>query len=94
MRFNKQQRHNLYKEALNIIKSGEESFMCLALDTAIDDIYDAKTNNFPYIDDPKEFPELHSQKPANVKPDESWFHGIEGRWQRIEVLRNCIEQTK
>lgn len=93
----KQQRHEVYKEALNIFNSKEGCvYLCENLRESVSKLVHIKFSNESYDKIIDMLPEFKNKKPKfkNKKPKNvwrAWFHGSE---ERINCLNQCIEETR
>ena len=88
----KAQRHEIYKEAKERIKSEKSWFICPALDIAGFHLGMKKRFDEQY-DLGKTFPEFWKQKPEGVEDDDPWFDTGDKN-SRIKVLDKCIKETE
>lgn len=83
--YTKEERCTIYKQALELIKSGTEFCICYAIDSV--------TGKYPsHKIMEEEFPELFKYKPKGVYF--WWFEfSPNGTKKRIRILINCINKT-
>lgn len=73
----------IFQKALRIIESGENLFMCNALELA------SGVNIIAH----KQFPEILEFKPGGVGKSSPWFPTtMEGKQKRIEILKELIKR--
>ncbi len=96
--FTKEQRHLIYKDALDNYQNGEKHrifCICRAIEKSIESkrkfkkIFAKQLSFFIAM----QFPELLKYKPKETTVLEFWWKQ-EDRTTRINVLESCIEQTK
>lgn len=95
----KQQRHEIYKWAKQLIKNKNAEFICQALYYAIQELH-KKRSIHRYRDALELCPEIQKMKPASVKDAaESWWSfdklgGVLFTKVKLWMLDTAIEQTK
>lgn len=97
MELTKQQRHEVYKKALQMlydeVKTG---FRCTAVcPNLIDICIQSKFTNGACVSIAHHFPEFYAQKPSDRQSFDVWWdHDEEGNCERKMALLNAIELTK
>lgn len=88
MKPTKETRNNIYTATLRKIRK-KTDYMCIAMLYAMDmcdDYYEITEDNFP---------EMFAYNPMHETLLGGWFPmTTKGMKKRIEILKNCIEQTK
>lgn len=94
-KFTRQQRHQVYMEALDRIVTNKNSFICDALYSTTKDLFYAGRNprKFPYSETVDAFPEFAKQKPNDLEKYDAWWPHKDVA-TRIKVLEKCIRQTR
>ncbi len=85
--FKKAQRNEVYKLAKTYIENRSESFLCLAIDEAVYDLY-----RIYYIDVLESFPEFANFAPKNVSECQIWW-AEDDKQSRYDCMGKCIELT-
>ena len=85
----KEQRHEVYKEALRILESIDEYFMCICIKKAAAKVLAVKYDSVDISD----YPDFIALKPKRKFISESWFPK-DNRQIRIDNFNKIIEQTK
>jgi len=95
MKFTKKQRHEIYKEALVLLKKGNTQkkgyCLCFCLNEIINKSYKYThcTRYHPGLYNMKEF---IKKKPKNMVFEQLWWNR-ENRPIRVRVLNKCIKET-
>lgn len=94
----KKQRSAIYKEALLLLETGKEEFMCNAIATAYDKLLYGCYTEFLSDDIVELFPEFIAERPDDIIEPSIWFtkskHGSVERCNelRIETMKKIINE--
>jgi len=84
-KYTKQERHEIYKDAINLLNDYAHICNCILFVLP----NDIKRINLC------DFPEILKHKPENIEIDRSWWKcDEEGKNKRIEILKQAILETK
>ena len=95
----KQERHEVYKKALEVLPKYEkyQCGLCLVLEDTLTEL-DNTFNPFQYsgyLATLRALPEFYSKKPKGVKKNSYWWDRYHDRWEiRKKVLQECIKETE
>lgn len=95
MELTRQQKIEVLKYAIDKIRSGQEIFMCVAIERGYSILEECEYEDCLYA--VKRIPELLSYKPSSIMQAsrDAWFlEDQEGRMRRIEILNEILEKLK